>query len=60
MPATTAKRGKKFRVVESDGRLVLNKAGTPVDGGGHTSEAKAKRQARAINALDSLKGATFT
>ena len=49
MPAKVAKRGDKFRVVEPDGKLVRNRAGTPVDGGGHSSEAAAKRQASAIN-----------
>lgn len=49
MPAKVAKRGGKFRVVEPDGKLVRNQAGTPVDGGGHASESAAKRQARAIN-----------
>jgi len=59
MPATTTKRGNKFRVVESNGRLVRNKAGTPVDGGGHTTEGEAKAQANAINSPNSRK-ASFT
>lgn len=50
MPATVAKRGDKYRVVEADtGRLVRNKQGTPVDGGGHMAKHMAKKQARAIN-----------
>ena len=50
MPVTTKRQGKKFRVVEaSTGNIAKNAAGTPADGGGHTSEAQAKRQARAIN-----------
>lgn len=50
MPATVAKRGEKFRVVEADSRrIVKNKAGTAVDGGGHRSRAAAQRQAIAIN-----------
>ncbi len=51
MPVKTVKRGSKFRVVEaSTGRIAKNRAGTPVDGGGHGSKNKAARQARAINA----------
>ncbi len=49
MPAKVEKRGDKFRVVEPSGRLVRSNKGTPVDGGGHGSKAKAERQARAIN-----------
>jgi hypothetical protein len=49
MPATVKKQSGKFRVVEPSGKLVRNRAGTPVDGGGHASKAKAVRQARAIN-----------
>lgn len=49
MPATVQKRGSKWRVVEPGGSLV-RRGGTPVDGGGHGSKAKAAAQARAINA----------
>lgn len=49
MPATTTMRDGKYRVVEQNGNLVLNKAGTPVDGGGHNIEKHAKAQAAAIN-----------
>lgn len=53
MPAKVRKRGNKWRVVEPDGTLVKNSAGTPVDGGGHRSKHKAMRQASAINATNS-------
>lgn len=49
MPASIKKRGKKFRVVEPSGKLVRNRAGTPVDGGGHSSKKRALSQASAIN-----------
>lgn len=49
MPARVVKRGSKWRVVEPNGKLVKNKKGTAVDGGGHTSKAKAQRQANAVN-----------
>ena len=50
MPVTVSKRGPKFRVVEAgSGKIVKNRAGTAVDGGGHASKSKASRQARAIN-----------
>lgn len=48
--ATVQKRGNKFRVVEPDSGRLVRRGGTPVDGGGHRSKAKAKRQARAIEA----------
>jgi len=50
MPARVTKRAGKYRVVEPSGKLVKNKKGTPVDGGGHGSKARAQAQARAINA----------
>jgi len=50
MPARVQKRGTKYRVVDPNGRLVRNRAGTPVDGGGQGRREKAARQARAINA----------
>lgn len=50
MPASTEQRDGKWRVVEPNGRLVRNIAGSPVDGGGFESQAAASRQARAINA----------
>jgi hypothetical protein len=49
MPAKVSKRGGKYRVVEPSGKVVRNRAGTAVDGGGHRSKAKAQAQARAIN-----------
>lgn len=52
MPAQVEKRGDKYRVVEKKGKrtvLVRNDAGTPVDGGGMKSKAKATQQAQAIN-----------
>lgn len=50
MPASVKKVGQKYRVVEPGGKLVRNNAGTPIDGGGHKTEAKASAQARAVNA----------
>ena len=50
MPVTTSKRNGKFRVIESDtGRIAKNKANKALDGGGHGSEASAKKQASAVN-----------
>lgn len=48
MPARVRKVGDKFRIVEPDGTLIT-KGGTPVDGGGHTTRARAQAQAAAIN-----------
>lgn len=59
MPARAVKRKGKWRVVEPDGKLVRNEAGTPVDGGGHDSEALAKRQATAVNMPRKRKGHTY-
>lgn len=51
MPVTVRKRDGKFRVVEAGtGNIARNKAGTPVDGGGHATRPGATAQARAINA----------
>ena len=49
MPVKVKKVGGKFRVVEADGSIATNKAGTPVDGGGHATKAKAVMQVGAIN-----------
>ncbi len=50
MPVTVRKSGSKYRVVERDGGAVAkNSSGTAVDGGGHESEERAKKQASAIN-----------
>ena len=51
MPAKVMKLRGKWRVVEAKTRrLVRNRSGTPVDGGGTILKSKAERQARAINA----------
>ena len=50
MPVKAVKRGPKWRVVEADGKIAKTPQGNSRDGGGHDSEAKAKRQASAINA----------
>ena len=53
MPAVAKydSRTEMWRVKEAhSNRLVRNAAGTPVDGGGHGSYARANAQARAINA----------
>jgi len=49
MPTKVAKRGNKFRVVDPSGKITKNKAGTAVDGGGHTTKKRAQAQSRAIN-----------
>lgn len=49
MPVHCEKRGSKYRIVESGGNIAKNKSGTPLDGGGHSSDKGCKRQARAIN-----------
>lgn len=50
MPVKVRKRKGKYRVVEPSGRLARRKAGyKPIDGGGHRSKAKAKRQAAKVN-----------
>lgn len=50
MPVMVAKRNGKFRVVEAEtGKIATNNAGTAVDGGGHSSRARALAQVRAIN-----------
>lgn len=54
MPACARRLNKVWRVVECDsGRITKNRAGTAVDGGGHDTEADAKKQADAINASQS-------
>lgn len=50
MPVSVQKREGMFRVVEANGTLATNSAGTPVDGGGFRTEGRAERQAAAINA----------
>lgn len=50
MPVKVAKRGDKFRLVESDtGRIAKNKANTPIDGGGKKSKSSVQKQASAVN-----------
>ena len=47
--ASARRIGKKWRVVEPGTmRLVRNKAGTAVDGGGHDTRLEAEMQAAAI------------
>lgn len=42
--------GRNYRVIEeATGRIATNHKGTPIDGGGHGSMARATSQARAIN-----------
>jgi len=53
MPVIVAKRDQKYRVVEKDGTIAKNSAGTAVDGGGHTTFEAARAQAVAINARQS-------
>lgn len=50
MPVKVSKRRGRFRIVEGSGRIAKTKRGNAVDGGGHSSKAKAVRQANAINA----------
>lgn len=50
MPVKVVKKGDKFRVVESSTGNITKRSGSAVDGGGHSSKAKAQSQARAINA----------
>jgi len=50
MPNTVKKVGDKYRVVEvATGHVTKNESGTAVDGGGFSSEKKARAQATAIN-----------
>ncbi len=50
MPITVRKIGDKFRIIEkATGKIAKTSKGNPVDGGGHSSKAMAKRQERAIN-----------
>ena len=39
----------KWRVVEPSGSIAKNAAGTALDGGGHESATKARKQAQAAN-----------
>jgi len=49
MPVKVKKIGSKFRVVEGDGSIATNRAGTPIDGGGHSTRTKAIMQVGAVN-----------
>ena len=50
MPVTVKRKDNKYRVVEAEtGAIAKNKAGTPVDGGGHKTYEEALAQAKAIN-----------
>lgn len=49
MPTRVERRDGKFRVVDPDGSVTENKAGTSVDGGGHATREEAEAQSRAIN-----------
>jgi len=50
MPVKVKKVGKKYRVVEAGtGKIAKNKKGTALDGGGHSSRAKAIAQEQAVN-----------
>ena len=50
MPVKVAKRSGKFRVIEANtGRIAKNKAGTAIDGGGHSTMNKAVKQVGAVN-----------
>jgi hypothetical protein len=50
MPLTTKKIKDKYRVTEvKTGKIAMNAAGTPIDGGGHSSEKSAQAQAAAVN-----------
>ena len=51
MPVVAKQVEGKWRVVNADtGEVETNAEGTPVDGGGHATQAEASAQARAINA----------
>ena len=56
MPAQVMKLNNKYRVVEPNGTIVKNAKGGPVDGGGHSTRAKAQAQASAINASQAERG----
>lgn len=49
MPVHQEKIGDKYRVVDPDGSIALNQAGTAVDGGGHGKKEDAVAQVQAIN-----------
>lgn len=50
MPVKTAKRGKKYRVIEAGtGHVAKNKSGAALDGKGHSTKKAAIKQVRAVN-----------
>ena len=49
MPVKVKRLDGKFRVVEADGSIATNRAGTALDGGGHTTKTKAIMQVGAVN-----------
>jgi len=50
MPVTVKRLKDKYRVVDADtGRIVKSVNGKPVDGGGHSFEAKCARQCEHVN-----------
>lgn len=49
MPVHTDKKGDKWRILDPDGSITKNNAGTAVDGGGHESKGDALSQVQAIN-----------
>lgn len=53
MPYSVKKIRGKYRVVKkSTGRVALNNAGTPLDGGGHASAKEAGAQIGAIESSE--------
>lgn len=57
MPVVVRKRAGKFRVVEAgSGKVAKTAGGGTADGGGHSTQAAADRQARAINRSLSKRG----
>jgi hypothetical protein len=55
MPTKVKKIDNKYRVVDPDGTITKNLAGTAVDGGGFATKAKAEAQSAAINISSSKK-----
>ena len=49
MPVSVKKQGDKWRLVESDGTIAKGENGQALDGGGHRTLGKARRQQRAVN-----------
>jgi hypothetical protein len=48
MPLSVKRIGKRYRLVEPDGKIAKNDKGTALDGGGHPSKDRAESQRRAI------------